>query len=257
MIFEVYKNEGETPLETLGRMRLEKGIPSDVPMTYAGRLDPLATGLLIVLTGEDVHKKEEWNGLSKTYHFEILFGVATDTGDILGDFSHTEKSDGEKFFSEAEKFSPARTRNKQEITKAISSFLGKQSQNYPMYSSKTVDGIPLWQYAREGKEVVLPNHQVEIFNINVVGFEEKNSADLLQEIKERITKVNGDFRQQEILQTWQHFLQNKEEHFLIAKCVATVSSGTYIRQLCIDIGEKIGIPALAWRIERTEILGKS
>ncbi len=242
MILEIHKNEGETPLEVLDRVRVEKALDSSVSMTYAGRLDPLASGVLIVLTGEDVHRKEDFNGLSKVYEFEILFGTGTDTGDILGKLN-TESLQ-------------SREPQQNEITKVVSSFEGKQNQIYPMYSSKTVDGIPLWQYAREGKAVIAPTHEVEISDIQVLGFEEKSADELLSETKERIGKVKGDFRQQEILKEWGHFLQNKEEHFLIAKCVATVSSGTYIRQLCMDIGGKLGVPALAWRIERTEIFEK-
>ena len=242
MILEIHKNEGETPLEVLDRVRVEKALDSSVSMTYAGRLDPLASGVLIVLTGEDVHRKEDFNGLSKVYEFEILFGTGTDTGDILGKLN-TESLQSKEL-------------QQNEITKVISFFGGKQNQVYPMYSSKTVDGIPLWQYAREGKEVIAPTHEVEIFDIQVLGFEEKSTNELLQEIKTKIARVKGDFRQQEILEDWEQFLQNKEEHFLIAKCVATVSSGMYIRQLCADIGEKLGTSALAWRIERTEIIGK-
>lgn len=242
MILEIHKNEGETPLEVLDRVRVEKALDSSVSMTYAGRLDPLASGVLIVLTGEDVHRKEDFNGLSKVYEFEILFGTGTDTGDILGKLN-TESLQSKEL-------------QQNEITKVISFFGGKQNQVYPMYSSKTVDGIPLWQYAREGKEVIAPTHEVEIFDIQVLGFEEKSTNELLQEIKTKIARVKGDFRQQEILEGWENLLQGKETKFLITKCVATVSSGTYIRQLCMDIGGKLGVPALAWRIERTEIIGK-
>ncbi len=242
MILEIHKNEGETPLEALERIRIEQSISPSVSMTYAGRLDPLVSGVLLILTDEDVHKKDWYKGLSKTYEFSVLFGIGTDTGDILGKLN-TESLQSKEL-------------QQDEITKVISSFVGKQNQVYPMYSSKTVDGIPLWQYAREGKEVIAPTHEVEIFDIQVLGFEEKSTNELLQEIKTKIARVKGDFRQQEILKEWEHFLQNKEEYFLIAKCVATVSSGTYIRQLCADIGGKLGTSALAWRIERTEIVGK-
>lgn len=240
MIFTIHKNEGETPLDVLDRVRLLHGIDSNVPMTYAGRLDPLASGVLIVLTGDDVHKKESYNGLSKTYEFSILFGISTDTGDILGMVEDFKRGDVD--FSEAQKI--------------IQSFFGVQQQKYPVYSSKTVDGIPLWQYAREGKEVAVPTHEVEIFDITVLGFKEKSAEVLLREITERIQKIKGDFRQQEILTVWKNILQNKDEKFFIINCSATVSSGTYVRQLCMDIGQKLEVPALAWRIERTEIIGK-
>ena len=48
----VYKNIGETPLEAIERAREEENISTDVPITYAGRLDPMAEGLLLVLVVE-------------------------------------------------------------------------------------------------------------------------------------------------------------------------------------------------------------
>ena len=53
-------------------------------MTYAGRLDPMASGVLLVLAGEETKNKDKYLGLDKEYDFEILFGFATDTYDILG-----------------------------------------------------------------------------------------------------------------------------------------------------------------------------
>jgi tRNA U55 pseudouridine synthase TruB len=48
-VLKLYKNVGETPLECLERFRVENSEYKDVPMTYAGRLDPMAEGVLIVL----------------------------------------------------------------------------------------------------------------------------------------------------------------------------------------------------------------
>ncbi len=61
-----YKELGETPLECLERMRIKHNIGQNTPMTYAGRLDPMADGLLIVLVGEECKKKDTYLGLNKT-----------------------------------------------------------------------------------------------------------------------------------------------------------------------------------------------
>ena len=53
-------------------------------MTYAGRLDPMASGLLIVLAGEETKNKEKYLNLDKEYLFEVLFGFKTVTYDFLG-----------------------------------------------------------------------------------------------------------------------------------------------------------------------------
>ena len=82
-IFTVYK-----PIGKLQRICLisygEEGISADVPLTYAGRFDPLAEGLLIVLAGTRVHDKDQFSRLDKTYEFSLLLGIGTDTHDLLG-----------------------------------------------------------------------------------------------------------------------------------------------------------------------------
>ena len=51
---------------------------------YVGTLDPMATGLLIVLKDEENKQRNNYIGLTKTYEFEILFGISTDSYDLLG-----------------------------------------------------------------------------------------------------------------------------------------------------------------------------
>lgn len=79
-----YKALGQTPLECLEELRVSRPDLADLPLTYAGRLDPLACGLLIVLAGEECKNKDQYLGLDKTYEFEMLVGFATDTYDLLG-----------------------------------------------------------------------------------------------------------------------------------------------------------------------------
>ena len=80
----INKYRGELLSELLNRVRSEHGFSDLEKMTYAGRLDPLASGLMIILSGDDVHKKPDSPGLDKSYTAEILIGVETDTYDILG-----------------------------------------------------------------------------------------------------------------------------------------------------------------------------
>src|ERR1035437_1661782 len=83
-IITLYKNKGETPLECLERFKKDNPEYEKERMTYAGRLDPLAEGLLIVLYGDEIKNKEKYLGLDKEYEVDILFGFATDTYDVLG-----------------------------------------------------------------------------------------------------------------------------------------------------------------------------
>lgn len=262
MIHLVNKKEGETPLAALERLCRDHGIYEKV--TYAGRLDPMASGLLLVLSGDDVHKKDSMLEHTKTYEFTILLGVATDTGDILGKVTEvaTTESNLETTFGVASV----------KVKKIIESFKKTYNQPYPLYSSKTVDGKPLWTYAREGtKPDVVPTHSVTISRCVLNGVESISSADLLQQIHARIEPVVGDFRQDEILKLWRSFLHAEISSspysrgrsgggtsinsgtFILLNCIADVSSGTYIRQLAVDIGVKLGVPALAYNIHRTKV----
>ena len=78
------KDVSETPLECLERFRGENPEYANIKMTYAGRLDPMASGLLVVLAGGMVQKKEEFLKLPKTYEATVVLGIESDTFDCLG-----------------------------------------------------------------------------------------------------------------------------------------------------------------------------
>ena len=74
-----YKNIGETPLDIVNKYR-----KPNCKYSFAGRLDPMARGQMIVLEGLECKNQDKYCGLDKIYEFEILFGFSTDTYDILG-----------------------------------------------------------------------------------------------------------------------------------------------------------------------------
>ena len=231
---------GETPLQAIDRLRESLSIPFDAPITYAGRLDPMAEGVLILLSGDKVHEKDKYTKLDKVYKFQILFGFATDTFDILGRIQDTE----DYIF------------NTPLFEKALKKFEGKQIQAYPPYSSKTVEGKPLFKWAREGRlhEIDIPTHEVEIKNISPVKVETISQLDLKEEIRERISLVKGDFRQKEILELWEAYIDNAlETEFTLASVEVTCTSGTYIRALVDDIGRELGVPTTTYSINRVSI----
>ncbi len=120
----VYKNLGETPLERAERFRNDHPEFLNSKITYAGRLDPMAEGLLVLLTNDAVNTKENFLSLSKTYEVEVLWGVGTDTQDVLGLISKTSMK-----YPEVEK-----------VRGYISESVGKFEQKYPAYSSKPING---------------------------------------------------------------------------------------------------------------------
>ena len=242
----IYKNEGETPLECLGRLRVEQPEYKDAVLSYAGRLDPMAEGALLVLVGEENKEREKYLGLDKEYEVEVLLGVGTDTGDILGVCNVYKDSLGTKtvFVDIA---------SSQEI---LQSFVGPFTQTYPHFSSKTVDGKPLFQWAREGRldEIEIPTKEVEIYSIELLKTFTMTAEEILQKVKERIVKVKGDFRQEECLVSWQKWYKDSlGTKTVFVKIKVSCSSGTYMRSLGESIGKKYGQPAMAWKIVRTAI----
>ncbi len=240
---EFWKNEGETPLECLTRLRMEEPLYAHSTLSYAGRLDPIAEGVLLVLVGEENKNREKYLGLDKEYEVEVLLGLRTDTGDILGKVVEVSKGPQEKI-------------SEDELSEVLKSFIGKFDQPYPHYSSKTVSGKPLFQWAREGKldEIEIPERSSEIYLIGLLDASEMRGKDILKQAIGRISKVKGDFRQGEIVNSWQeNLLQADQASFQAFKMKVSCSSGTYMRTLAEKIAEKMGMFGVAWSIKRTKI----
>ncbi|MDQ2933223.1 MAG: hypothetical protein M3Q80_02475 [bacterium] len=249
----IYKKEGETPLECLERFRLENPNYKDTVLSYAGRLDPMAEGVLLVLIGDENKKREEYLGLDKTYEVEILFDISTDTGDILGIPTPGTHSS----FSAGNLARGSGNAEKEELWKGVENnlknFIGTFTQKYPAYSSKTVKGKPLFKWARENKlqEIEIPEKTSRIYDIELMNHFDMTGKKILSQIKERIEKVNGDFRQFEIQTAWEKVLKEKEnEIFDGIKIKVKCSSGTYMRTLAEEIAKKQNTSGIAWRIKR-------
>jgi len=254
-VISLYKNRGETPLECLERFRKENPDYKDEKMTYAGRLDPLAEGLLLVLVGEECKNKEKYLEFDKEYELEILFGFSTDTYDVLGKVTKAEST-----FVIPEKSGiqnlDFRLHGNDTTKELISSFVGKFSQKYPSFSSKTVKGIALFNHAKNGtlSEEEIPSKDVEVKNIEITDERIISKNDLENFVKESIAIVSGDFRQEEIFKNWKEvFGKIEQEEFKIISIKVLCTSGTYMRSLANSIGEKIGVPALALNIKRISV----
>ncbi|MEK7646438.1 MAG: hypothetical protein AAB381_01975 [Patescibacteria group bacterium] len=238
----INKNLGETPLEALERFRAEQIALgrvelADVPMTYAGRLDPMAEGKLLILIGEECKQKEKYLGLDKTYEVEVLFGIETDTYDILG-------------------LAKIHLQGQSDKKVVTSTYIGTFTQTYPPYSSKTVDGKQLHTLARADElPEELPTKEVEIYSIEKLEDKKISAPDLLNLIQQRIALVKGDFRQKEIFEKWNEVLAHSVQTFPVIKLKVTCSSGTYMRSLAQRIGKEMGMGACALSIKRTEIVG--
>jgi len=240
-VLNLYKELGETPRERLERLRLQKPHLEHEVLSYAGRLDPMAEGVLLCLVGSANSRREEYLDMSKEYTLDVLFGFATDTYDILGKVVETGGTDG---------LTPSAVRQ------ALNEFRGKLALEYPPYSSKTVEGKALFQWAREGtlSSIILPTRTVTVYEIEIQKLYKVKEADLLAYVETSVEKVNGDFRQEEVLRLWRRNLMSKgEREFPAATITISCSSGTYARSIAHSLGEELGIPALALHILRTQV----
>jgi tRNA pseudouridine55 synthase len=237
--FNLYKRRGETPLECLLRFKADNSIFENVPFTYVGRLDPLASGVMPIIGGRiDESKKNEILNLPKKYKVEILFGLSSDTGDVLGLPS---------LIKEGEVIAES------QIEKALTELKKLKLIKYPVYSSRPVDGKPLWQHAREGSEVSVPTKSINIYEAKLINTYSYSSSDLLNSIHKAVREVKGDFRQDQIINKWEEVLVGKNITFQIAECLFEVSTGTYIRVLAEELGMILNVPALAYKITRTQV----
>lgn len=250
-----YKNLGETPLEALERVRKERNIDKDVPMTYAGRLDPMAEGVLLILTGDECKNKEKYLGLDKVYEFQVLVGFATDTHDLLG-LTTTSEIVFERS-SDLLTLQLGQTVSKtiSDFVSVMEEFTGTFIQKYPSFSSKTVNGKQLFQLSKDDEfPDKMPEHEVTIYELKNTDEEKITKEDLEKEIERRINLVKGDFRQEEILKKWnEEFEKTDKKEFQIINFTCKCSSGTYIRQLVADMSEKIGVPLVTYSIKRTKV----
>lgn len=244
-ILVVEKKPGETMGQLITRVRSSLEIPLDIKMTFAGRLDPLAGGLILLLRGEKRYEKDAFLALTKTYSFDIIFDVKTDTLDVLGKITDIQKKNNTHQLKKTEGL----------LRKILPGFEGKHTQSYPRYSSKTVKGIPLFEYARKNIPVNIPTKNIEISSILLKGVSEIDRDTFMLSTKKEILSVSGDFRQGEIRALWNKNEKNLPEKVQVAHVVVECSSGTYVRVLAEKIASKIGRIGIASNITRTRVGG--
>jgi tRNA pseudouridine55 synthase len=222
-VIYIWKPLGFSPLKTIEKFKEKYPEYKDEIVSYAGRLDPMAEGILVFLIGEENKKRDSYLNLKKEYESEIILGISTDTFDSLGLITKTEN----------------REISKKEIEKKLKSFVGKQRQLYPPYSSKAVGGRPLYWWSRQGRlsEIEIPEREVEIYSIELLSFEEIDVDSLVNKIIENIKNIKGDFRQDKIIKSWEEFDKKYgDEEFVKIKIKVSCSSGTYIRRIADDLG---------------------
>jgi len=270
MIFNIYKQRGETPLECIQRFVKEnpdlKNDPSNPlrvnKMTYLGRLDPLAEGVLLVGSGEDTtqSRREEFFGLDKEYDFVSIFGFTTDTYDVLGKIMRVEKLALRQIRQAHYKQTQDKNNStifENEVRKVTMIYEGEREQEYPPYSSK--------MFSKNNKKAVPPLlgkerglggevKKITIHKMQFHGLDALNAKELFGRLLMDISKVKGDFRQHEILLLWKEILlKYPDTPIFLGRFSAHVSSGTYIRGIVNDIGNTLGCGATTLSIKRNRV----
>lgn len=237
-MIEFYKKRGETPLQALERLRKEQDLFEEI-LSYAGRLDPMAEGILPVLVGKEENKnRADFLSKNKEYRATFLLGVSTDTGDVLGLIEQCKKVSIED----------------NQIIDALDNLRHIQKQTYPWYSSKTVEGVPLFEYARKGMfDIVRPEKLITVFDLKNIKIEKVDMKSLVQKNIQDIEKVVGDFRQEKIIQSWERETSDLECDTLVVMCDITVSSGTYIRGFAQTLSEILHVPVTLQALIRTKV----
>ena len=126
-----------------------------VKVGHTGTLDPLATGLLIVLTGKRTKEAPSFLQMDKSYEVKAILGMETDTFDSEGKVLW--RSDSEV--------------TKEELEKVLKEFHGDIWQVPPRFSSKKIAGRKAYELARKGVNMDLPPKKVSIYSLELKEFQ--------------------------------------------------------------------------------------
>ncbi len=188
------KPQGKTSHDVVDAIRHLAGFRQ---VGHLGTLDPLATGVLVLLLGRATRLVQFYSGRRKRYTAGFRFGFSTDSYD----------SDGEAQGPDA-----APTLDAATLERFAAERVGRFAQMPPIFSAKKVNGRPAYELARKKKEVELKPVEVEVFEFQLTGIEGS-----------------------------------------IARFVIECSSGTYIRSLAHEMGQKLGCGAHLAEICRTAV----
>ncbi len=151
-IINVYKEKGFTSHDVVAKLR---GILRQKKIGHTGTLDPDAEGVLPVCLGNATKLCDMFTEKNKAYECVMLLGTVTDTQDISGEV--LENCPKEKLENISE----------QEVREAILSFVGDYDQIPPMYSALKVNGVKLYDLARQGITIDRESRRITIFDINI------------------------------------------------------------------------------------------
>lgn len=122
---------------------------------HAGTLDPMATGVLVVLVGKATRVSQYLMSLDKEYTGTISLGKVTTTQDAEGEMLETR---------------PVPPLSENEVRAAMKQFVGDQYQIPPMFSAIKIDGVALYKKARQGEEVEREPRFIRVASFDLTRF---------------------------------------------------------------------------------------
>ncbi len=125
-----------------------------VKVGHTGTLDPFATGLMILVIGQECKKAERYSKLDKMYEATIRLGEISSTGDPEGEI--TKIND--------------RVPDYKEIKAVLKEFAGEVKQTPPAYSAIKINGQRAYKLARKGETVEMPSRTVNIYSLELLDY---------------------------------------------------------------------------------------
>ncbi len=151
----IHKEKGMTSHDVVGKLRR---LLHTKKIGHAGTLDPMATGVLVIGVGRATKLLQFLMADKKVYQATLQLGKASTTYDLEGEITQTKEYQNDI--------------TREQIVSTLNSFLGDSMQMPPIYSAIKKDGKPLYEYAREGKEVEVEARPIHISEIELVDFKD-------------------------------------------------------------------------------------
>ncbi len=243
IVLSVNKPVSLTPNQVIEKIRTQFPHFAREKIGFAGRLDPMARGVLLLLIGDANFEREQYLNLDKTYEFTALLGLETDSYDLLG------------LLIELEIKNPPEN-NEEIVNQFINESIGNKTQPYPPYSTKPVQGKRMFNWAKEGRlnEIEIPTKEITIYSFKKLHESTLPVNELEKIINEKVAKIEGEFRQEEIINKWHAlFEQHKNIEFKTITFEVKCSSGTYVRSLVHNLGKLLNCGAVTLDINRTKV----
>jgi tRNA pseudouridine55 synthase len=148
----VDKPQGLTSHDVVARLRHRLKMRQ---IGHAGTLDPLATGLLVMLVGRATKVSQYLMSVDKEYEGIFELGKSTDSHDADGEVTETR---------------PVPELTNEQIQETLRGFTGDQYQTPPMFSAKKVKGVPLYKLARKGQEIEREARFIHVHSFDLLSF---------------------------------------------------------------------------------------